>query len=113
MAGPAVPGDQPGELGRRQAGDLAQKPSEEALGGSPEAVVAEADERAADEGVGGVAVGEMDLDRVVAFMLISRWKTASRSCSLVVGQDWDWLSGWNSGMFWNASLFVHTRFPNP
>ena len=67
LAGPAVLRDQPGELGGRQAGHLAQKPSEEALGGSPEAVVAEADQRAADEGVGGVAVGEVDLDRVVAF----------------------------------------------
>ena len=67
VAGPAMLGDQPGELGGRQAGHLARKLSEQALGGSPEAVVAEAEQRPADEGVGGGAVGEVDLDRVVAF----------------------------------------------
>ena len=56
-AGAALLGDQPGQLGGRVAGDLGEEPPHQPLADPRQAeVVAEADQRAVDEPVGGLAV---------------------------------------------------------
>ena len=114
---PAVLLDEAGHLGPGQAGHLLEEPLRQALVGLPEAVVLEADQRAANEGVGGAAVGEFEVRRFAAvqegpdllegtnpfrcevsrsssndlfaphFRLTPRWKPDPRSGSLAVGQD--------------------------
>ena len=67
VTGPAVLLDEAGDLGAGEARHLLQVPLDLGLVRSPEAVVLEADQRAAHEGVGGSAVSELEVRGLVAF----------------------------------------------
>ena len=64
--GPAVLSDEAGDLGAGEARHLLDEPLHQSLVRSPEAVVLEADQRAAHEGVGRGAVGELEVRRFIA-----------------------------------------------
>ena len=66
VAGPAVLLDEAGDLGPGEAGHLLQIPLHQTLVGLPKGAVLEADQRPAREGVGGAAVGELEVRRLNA-----------------------------------------------
>ena len=66
VARPAVLSDQAGDPGARRAGHLLNELLHQTLVWLPEAVVLEADQRAADEDVGGSAVGDLGVGRFAA-----------------------------------------------
>ena len=66
VAGTAVLGDEARDLGPGQAGHLLQVPLQQPLVGLTEPVILEMDQRAADEGVGGGPVTELEVRRLAA-----------------------------------------------
>ena len=66
VPGPAVLPDEAGDLGPGEARHLLDESPQQPLVGLPEAVVLEADQRAAHEGVGGGAVSELEVRGLVA-----------------------------------------------
>jgi len=65
-AGPAVLPEEAGDQGSREAGYLLEVPLHQALVGLSEAVVLEADQSPAHEGVHGVALGRLEVRGFIA-----------------------------------------------